>query len=164
MSNCGMCYVPCMIEFLLPYLTPHHAALSRPSCSELIETMKEFLQKQRLHLHFEISSRRLQLMMNLGTIRALEDMGGVEGIAALLLVECDVGLSKEERLDAYIDRIEEYVSSPLRCVPLPLALSHALPLSIFSLPAPALASTTFPTSCRAALPRSFSRTGATRPF
>jgi hypothetical protein len=72
--------------------------------------MKEFMQKQRLHLHFEISSRRLQLMMNLGNIRALEDMGGVEGIAALLLVECDVGLSKEERLDAYIDRIEEYVS------------------------------------------------------
>lgn len=71
--------------------------------------MKEFLQKQRLHLHFEITSRRLQLMMNLGNIRALEDMGGVEGIAALLLVECDVGLSKEERLDAYIDRIEECV-------------------------------------------------------
>ena len=136
MSNCGMCCLPGLIEFLLPHLTPqmnrHFSPC--PSCSELIETMKEFMQKQRLHLHFEISSRRLQLMMNLGNIRALEDMGGVEGIAALLMVECDVGLSKEERLDAYIDRIEEYVFFRLVVarLPLPFCTRSCFPRSLFA--------------------------------
>jgi hypothetical protein len=70
--------------------------------------MKVFVQKTRLLLTFEITARRLQLMMSLGNIRALEDLGGADGVCRLLRVTPSVGLTKEERLDAYDDRCEQY--------------------------------------------------------
>jgi hypothetical protein len=77
----------------------------------LIEEQKKYQQRQRLFIKFDISPRRLQLLMQVGNPRALEDAGGVQSIATLLQVKLDHGIAADERLDHFTDRIEKYVSN-----------------------------------------------------
>lgn len=67
------------------------------------------MQRQRLFIKFDVTPRRLQLLMQVGNARALEDAGGVPGVATLLQVKLDHGIAMDERLDYFTDRIEKYV-------------------------------------------------------
>jgi hypothetical protein len=60
-------------------------------------------------MNFELTARRLQLLMSVQEPRNIQDMGGIDAFCQKMQVQPWVGLTEAEELDEFKDRRESYV-------------------------------------------------------